>query len=229
MPLRVDIGPRDVASGATTMSRRTDSAKLPLALADAGAAAATIAAELEGMQAAMLQAAQRRVQEQTFELETYGEMAARLNGALGALPTGFPTASAGLPCRGAPISSPRRRALPGPRVPSIPFLRHAARRAGPQRRLRATSASSWCRGKTTRPTRRASRRRRARRCAATRSRSRCARRGASASSPASPPRTWPSSRAPTDERRYRYRAGVAESDETQWCWRAVLKLYYYCY
>lgn len=133
MPLRVDIGPRDVASGATTMSRRTDSAKLPLALADAGAAAATIAAELEGMQAAMLQAAQRRVQEQTFELETYGEMAARLNGAhaLGALPAGFPTASAGLPCRGAPISSPRRRALPGPRVPSIPFLRRAARRAAP--------------------------------------------------------------------------------------------------
>jgi len=79
VPLRVDIGPRDLTSGETKMSRRTDSAKLPLPLADMRAAAATINAELEAMQAALLDTARARIAAATFELSSYGEMAARLN------------------------------------------------------------------------------------------------------------------------------------------------------
>lgn len=81
VPLRVDIGPRDVASGETKMSRRTDSAKVPLALADPAAAAEAIVHELEDMQAGLLRRARERVQANTYEVQSYGEMAARLNGA----------------------------------------------------------------------------------------------------------------------------------------------------
>ena len=87
IPIRIECGPRDVEAGTLLCARRTGGEKFALALDDDFGA--TISAELDNMQASLLQAATDRMAAQTFEVETYAEMAAALEDSDGSAAPGF--------------------------------------------------------------------------------------------------------------------------------------------
>ena len=87
IPLRIECGPRDVEAGTLLCARRTGGDKFPLSLdGDFGAA---VRKELDNMQLSLLQAAKDRVQANTFEPESYEEMAKALENSDGSQAPGF--------------------------------------------------------------------------------------------------------------------------------------------
>ena len=74
-PLRVELGPRDLASGTCTVARRVDGAKLQLPLADAAGA---LRCELDQIQDEMLERARARLNARTVWVSDYSEMNALL-------------------------------------------------------------------------------------------------------------------------------------------------------
>jgi prolyl-tRNA synthetase len=71
-PLRVELGPRDLAAGQVTLVRRDTGEKSPVALAGL---AATVPGLLATVQAAMLAAATRRRDDRTHDVESVAEAA----------------------------------------------------------------------------------------------------------------------------------------------------------
>ena len=71
-PLRVELGPRDLAAGQVTLVRRDTGEKSPVALAGL---AATVPGLLAAVQAAMLAAATRRRDDRTHDVESVAEAA----------------------------------------------------------------------------------------------------------------------------------------------------------
>lgn len=194
VPLRVDVGPRDLASGETKMARRVDGEKLKLELnvADVSVAAQAIAAELTAIQERLLATARARVAARTFELDSYGEMASRL---------------AGTPMlRGALAGRGREKGGPGPYVGGLQGAMLTPSTALPPLAVQATRtmgrrlASSSYLGRTARRTRPKSRRRPRPPSAASPLNTRERRPGGSASSRVSRPPTWLSSHEHIDMR-----------------------------
>ena len=79
VPLRIEVGPRDLAQGLVTIVRRDNGEKLPLALDAVATSAPTL---LEEMQEGLFQGAQRRLHDATHDVGSVGE-------ALEAAETGF--------------------------------------------------------------------------------------------------------------------------------------------
>jgi len=75
VPLRVELGPRDVSSSIAMMKSRLGGDKQQISLEGIGA---RIATELQGVQSQMLEAAKARLEERTIPLTSYDEMRARL-------------------------------------------------------------------------------------------------------------------------------------------------------
>jgi prolyl-tRNA synthetase len=75
VPLRLEIGPRDVAAEQVVIVRRDTRAKQPVSL---DALAATGASLRDEMQAALLQAATAMRDAHTVDVDTYAELAARM-------------------------------------------------------------------------------------------------------------------------------------------------------
>jgi prolyl-tRNA synthetase len=72
VPVRVEVGPRDLAEGKVTVVRRDSGQKEPVALADAGTA---VAVALEDVQQALLDAATARLRDRTATTATLDEAA----------------------------------------------------------------------------------------------------------------------------------------------------------
>ncbi|WP_067505247.1 proline--tRNA ligase [Actinoplanes sp. TFC3] len=70
IPVRVEVGPRDLAAGNAVVARRTDGSKTPVAL---GEVAATVAAALEADQQALFDSALAHREERTVDVKTLGE------------------------------------------------------------------------------------------------------------------------------------------------------------
>jgi len=89
VPLRIECGPRDVESGALLCARRTPVGgdKFTLKLDDGFAAA--VQAELDTMQAALLDAAKERMRVHTLEPASYAEMSKMLEDSDGSSAPGF--------------------------------------------------------------------------------------------------------------------------------------------
>ena len=79
VPLRVEVGPRDLEGGQVTVARRDRADKAPLPLPALGA---TVPAVLDSMQTQMLESARRRLEERTVDTTSLEE-------ALAAAKTGF--------------------------------------------------------------------------------------------------------------------------------------------
>ena len=80
VPLRIEVGPRDVAAGTAMLATRHSGAKAaaPCAAEDveSGAFAASIRAQLDDIHSAMLCAAEARLKERTFTVDSYAAMKA---------------------------------------------------------------------------------------------------------------------------------------------------------
>jgi len=87
VPLRIECGPRDVEAGTLLAAKRTGGDKFTLNL-DEGFGA-TVATELETMQADLLAAAKERLAKGTLEPASYEEMAQQLEGSDGSAAPGF--------------------------------------------------------------------------------------------------------------------------------------------
>jgi prolyl-tRNA synthetase len=87
VPLRVEVGPRDVASGKLVCARRTGGDKFDLPNDES--LVPTITSELESMQQALLEAAKERMASRTYEPATYEEMKKALEGSDGSSAPGF--------------------------------------------------------------------------------------------------------------------------------------------
>jgi prolyl-tRNA synthetase len=72
VPVRVEVGPRDLAEGKVTVVRRDSGQKEPVALADAGTA---VAVALEDVQQALLDTATARLRDRTATTATLDEAA----------------------------------------------------------------------------------------------------------------------------------------------------------
>lgn len=75
VPLRLEVGPRDVAADQAVLVRRDTRAKRAVGLADLGAA---VDALLAAIQADLFAAAKRSLDAHTAAVATYGELAARV-------------------------------------------------------------------------------------------------------------------------------------------------------
>jgi prolyl-tRNA synthetase len=75
VPLRLEIGPRDVAQGSAFAARRLGGAKFPI---PAEGIADTVTAELEKIQTELLQRARDFQSERTFDCDTYEDFKAQL-------------------------------------------------------------------------------------------------------------------------------------------------------
>ena len=72
VPIRLEVGLRDLGSSSVTMSRRVgNSVKSSVSIEDLPA---TVVATLQDMQSQLLEAAQARLHEKIFKLSTYAEM-----------------------------------------------------------------------------------------------------------------------------------------------------------
>ncbi|MHB1534272.1 MAG: proline--tRNA ligase [Acidimicrobiales bacterium] len=80
VPVRVEVGPRDLASGQVTVVRRDQAAKRPVALAGV---TAEVGADLEATQAALWAEADSRRQARTVEVASVAEAAEAVAGADG--------------------------------------------------------------------------------------------------------------------------------------------------
>lgn len=87
VPLRIEVGPRDVEAGKVLCARRTGGDKFAMAVDDGFGAAVKV--ELDQMHAALLDAATERMRERTFEPASYEEMKAALEGSDGSSAPGF--------------------------------------------------------------------------------------------------------------------------------------------
>lgn len=87
VPLRVEVGPRDVASGKFVCARRTGGDKFDLPNDES--LVPTITSELESMQQGLLEAAKERMASRTYEPATYEEMKKALEGSDGSSAPGF--------------------------------------------------------------------------------------------------------------------------------------------
>jgi prolyl-tRNA synthetase len=76
VPLRMEVGPRDAAARKVVVARRTGGDKFDLPLD--GALGGAVVAELDAMQAALLAAAEARLEEGTLTVASYAEMATAL-------------------------------------------------------------------------------------------------------------------------------------------------------
>jgi len=78
VPLRIEVGARDVAAGQVVLVTRWNGEKRPLqcdaSSIESGALAEAIGAELQGIQAALLQRAEERVKARTWAVRSYDEM-----------------------------------------------------------------------------------------------------------------------------------------------------------
>jgi prolyl-tRNA synthetase len=86
VPLRLEIGPRDVASGTTMLARRTGGKKESLPLAGL---AATLAAAMELMQREMLETARARREANSIRGATKAQFLAQLEAGGGFIYSGF--------------------------------------------------------------------------------------------------------------------------------------------
>jgi len=87
VPLRIECGPRDVETSTLLCARRTGGDKFTLPLDDGFAA--TVQAELDAMQSSLLAAAEERMKANTFEVDTYEDMAKALEDSDGSSAPGF--------------------------------------------------------------------------------------------------------------------------------------------
>jgi len=87
VPIRMEAGPRDIEAGTVLCARRTGGEKFSLEAGEGLGEA--IRAELDGIQAALLAAAEERLEKGTQEVETYSEMATALEGSDGSSAPGF--------------------------------------------------------------------------------------------------------------------------------------------
>uniref|UniRef100_A0A7S3FCH0 proline--tRNA ligase n=1 Tax=Haptolina ericina TaxID=156174 RepID=A0A7S3FCH0_9EUKA len=89
VPLRMEAGPRDVASGTMLCARRFggDGEKFKLEVGEGLGAA--VAAQLSDMQAELLAAAEERLADGTTEVDTYADMEQALAGSDGSSAPGF--------------------------------------------------------------------------------------------------------------------------------------------
>jgi prolyl-tRNA synthetase len=76
VPLRLEIGPRDVAQGSVFAARRTGGGKFAILL---GEVAARVPQVLEEMQTSLLEAARARRDARTYRVTSYDELKARLD------------------------------------------------------------------------------------------------------------------------------------------------------
>jgi len=74
LPLRIDIGARDVAAGQVTMAARHTGEKSGLAIGDMGAFVAAVEGALRSMHADMYARAEGRLAAKTYALSSYAEM-----------------------------------------------------------------------------------------------------------------------------------------------------------
>jgi prolyl-tRNA synthetase len=74
VPLRLEVGPRDVAAEQAVVVRRDTREKTPVPIANL---ADTVSTLLDEIQAGLFDAAKRMLEERTAEVETFDELAAR--------------------------------------------------------------------------------------------------------------------------------------------------------
>lgn len=77
VPLRLEIGPRDVAQGSVFAAPRTGEKKFPIPV---DGIAETVGDRLAGIQAELYRRAEARLAANTFEVRTYAEFKARIDG-----------------------------------------------------------------------------------------------------------------------------------------------------
>lgn len=80
VPIRMECGPRDVEAGVLTAARRTGGDGAKFQLANDAELAEKVGAELESMQGALYEAAEARLAEKTFRIDSYVEMKEALEG-----------------------------------------------------------------------------------------------------------------------------------------------------
>merc|ERR1719291_607511 len=78
VPIRMEVGPRDVEAGSVLCAKRTGGDKFPMTL-DEGFGQ-SVAAMLDTMQAELFEAADARLKARTFEVDSYEEMRSALEG-----------------------------------------------------------------------------------------------------------------------------------------------------
>jgi prolyl-tRNA synthetase len=86
VPLRLEVGPRDVAAGAVVLARRTGGKKETLPMAGLGA---RIVAEMERMQADLLESARARREANSIRGATKAQFLAHIEGSGGFVYAGF--------------------------------------------------------------------------------------------------------------------------------------------
>ncbi len=87
VPIRIEVGPRDMEAGSVLCAKRTGGDKFKLPLDDDFGA--TVTAALDSMHDELLGAARDRLAERTFEVSSYAEMEEALRGSSGASAPGF--------------------------------------------------------------------------------------------------------------------------------------------
>jgi len=78
IPIRMEVGPRDMEAGSLLCAKRTGGDKFALALDDEFGG--TVATMLDAMQVDLYEAAEKRLKDRTFEVGSYDEMKAALEG-----------------------------------------------------------------------------------------------------------------------------------------------------
>ena len=89
VPLRIECGPRDIEAGTLLCARRAGGDGEKFALSNDETLASKVQEELANMQAGLLAAAEKRMEEMTFEVDSYEEMAKALEGSDGSGSPGF--------------------------------------------------------------------------------------------------------------------------------------------
>ena len=112
VPLRIECGPRDIEAGTLLCARRAGGDGEKFALSNDETLASKVQEELANMQAGLLAAAEKRMEEMTFEVDSYEEMAKALEGSDGSGSPGFSS------CRGTATPRRRRRSRKRRRRPS---------------------------------------------------------------------------------------------------------------
>ena len=74
LPIRIEIGPRDLKGNSATMALRHTGEKIELNIAEGSNVAGAVQSALTDMHAALLSAAQQRLAQKTFKLTSYEEM-----------------------------------------------------------------------------------------------------------------------------------------------------------
>ena len=87
MPVRLEVGPRDIASNAAQMAVRNTGVKSQISILD-GELAATVSSALATMHRELFDAASKRLADGTYKVASYADMKGMIQDAAGAGSTG---------------------------------------------------------------------------------------------------------------------------------------------